>query len=167
MTEQGLPMAPDRWNGVFRGANLRCEEVLLTGEERKIERRFRLAEVRGKTPYATPHSARHSMALYTLILLNELFESRYGLSKQDRRDFAQLFGDPWWLVKTVLGHSDVETTKRHYLAPVSHLQLESILAAAETTDEGKDVEDLDDIFSRLARETVGIQDIDALLGAAG
>ncbi|WP_426570382.1 integrase [Streptomyces canus] len=167
LTEQGLPMAPDRWNGVFRSANLRCEEVLLTEEERKIERSFRLAEVRGKTPYATPHSARHSMALYTLILLNELFESRYGLTKQDRRDFAQLFGDPWWLVKTILGHSDVETTKRHYLAPVSHLQLESILAAAETTDEGKDVDNLDDVFSRLARETVGIQDIDALLGAAG
>lgn len=107
------------------------------------------------------------MALYTLILLNELFESRYGLTKQDRRDFAQLFGDPWWLIKTVLGHSDVGTTKRHYLAPVSHLQLESILAAAGTTDEGRDVEDLDDLFSRLARETVGIQDIDALLGAAG
>lgn len=59
LTEQGLPMAPDRGNGVFRSANLRCEEVLLTEEERKIERSFRLAEVRGKTPYATPHSARH------------------------------------------------------------------------------------------------------------
>ncbi|MGW2328170.1 hypothetical protein ACWC5C_20660 [Streptomyces sp. NPDC001700] len=59
LTEQGLPMAPDRWNGVFRGANLRCEEGLLTPEERKIKREFRLAEVRGKSPYATPHSARH------------------------------------------------------------------------------------------------------------
>lgn len=166
LTEQGLPMLPDRWNGVFRSANLRCEEMLLTEEERKIERKFRLAEVRGKTPYATPHSARHSMALFMLILLNELFESRYGLTKKDRRDFAQLFGDPWWLVKTILGHVDVETTKRHYLAPVSHLHLESILAAAETTDTGQDVEDVDGVFSRLARETVGIQDIDTLLEAA-
>ncbi|ARF59757.1 site-specific integrase [Streptomyces gilvosporeus] len=166
LTEQGLPMDPDRWNGVFRNANLRCEEVLLTEEERKVERRFRLADVRGKTPYATPHAARHSMALYMLILLNELFESRYGLTKKDRRDFALLFGDPWWLVKTVLGHVDVETTKRHYLAPVSHLQLESILAAAETTEEGKDVENLDDVFSQLARETAGIQDIDTLVGVA-
>ncbi|WP_315904466.1 integrase [Streptomyces mirabilis] len=166
LTEQGLPMAPDRWNGVFRGANQRCEEVLLTEEERKIERKFRLAAVRGKAPYATPHSARHSMALYMLVLLNELFESRYGLTKEDRRDFALLFGDPWWLVKVLLGHADVETTKRHYLAPVSHLQLESILAAAEVTDVGQDVEELDDVFARLARETAGIQDIDALLGGA-
>ncbi|MEU5232133.1 MULTISPECIES: integrase [Streptomyces] len=166
LTEQGMPMLPDRWNGVFRAANLRCEEVLLTPGEREIKREFRLAEVRGKTPYATPHSARHSMALFMLILLNELFEKRYGLTKKDRRDFAQLFGDPWWLVKTILGHVDVETTKRHYLAPVSHLHLESILAAAEATDEGEEVEDVDGVFTRLARETAGIQDIDALLESA-
>lgn len=166
LTEQGLPMAPDRWNGVFRSANLRCEEVLLTEEERKIERRFRLAEVRGKSPYATPHAGRHSMALYMLILLNELFESRYGLTKKDRRDFALLFGDPWWLVKTLLGHADVEMTKRHYLAPVAHLQLESILAAADTADDGRDIEDLDGVFARLARESESIQDIDALVEAA-
>ncbi|MGW1277264.1 integrase [Streptomyces tsukubensis] len=166
LTEQGLPMLPDRWNGVFRLANLRCEEVLLTEEERKIDREFRLAEVRSKTPYATPHSGRHSFALYMLILLNELFESRYGLTKADRRDFALLFGDPWWLVKTLLGHADVETTKRHYLAPVAHLQLESILASAKSTDgqEGE-VENLDDVFARLARETSGIQDIDTIVGA--
>lgn len=167
LTEQGLPMDPDRWNGVFRGANLRCEEALLTPEEREIKREFRLAEVRGKSPYATPHAARHSYALYMLVLLNQLVESRYGLTAADRRDFALLFGDPWWLVKTLLGHADVETTKRHYLAPVAHLQLESILAAAEPGDEQEQqVEDLDGVFTRLARESQGIQDIGAVLEAA-
>lgn len=167
LTEQGLPMAPDRWNGVFRTANLRCEETLLTEDERKITRDFRFAEVLGKSPYATPHSARHSAALYLLIVLNQLMETRYGLTKAERRDFALLFGDPWWLVKTILGHSDVETTKRHYLAPVAHLQLESILAMAEADeDESEQAEDLDGVFARLARETAGIQDIDALLKVA-
>ncbi|MEU9291749.1 integrase [Streptomyces sp. NPDC048275] len=165
LTEQGLPMAPERWNGVFRAANLRCEQVLLTAQERAVTRDFRLAEVRGKSPYATPHSTRHSAALYLLVLLNELFESRYGLSTTERRDFALLFGDPWWLVKTILGHADVETTKRHYLAPVAHLQLESILAMAETDGgQGQQAGDMDGVFARLARETAGIQDIDALLG---
>lgn len=58
LTEQGLPMPPERWNGVFRAANLRCERVLLTEKERTVTRDLRLAEVRGKSPYATPHSAR-------------------------------------------------------------------------------------------------------------
>jgi site-specific recombinase XerD len=166
LTEQGLPMVPERWNGVFRAANRRCEEVLLTDKERMVTRDFRLAEVQGRSPYATPHSARHSAALYLLILLNDLFDSRYGLSKVERRDFALLYGDPWWLVKTILGHSDVETTKRHYLAPVAHLQLESILAMADSSDDREgQVEDLDDVFARLARETAGIQDIDALVTA--
>ncbi|MFJ8510415.1 integrase [Streptomyces avermitilis] len=165
LTEQGLPMPPDRWNGVFRTANLRCERVLLTEKERKINRDFRLADVRGKSPYVTPHSARHSAALYLLIVLNQLVETRYGLSKTERRDFALLFGDPWWLVKTILGHADVETTKRHYLAPVAHLQLESILAMADSADgQNEHVEDVDGVFARLARETSGIQDIDVLLG---
>ncbi|UUU38013.1 site-specific integrase [Streptomyces sp. NBC_00162] len=166
LTEEGLPMLPDRWNGVFRLANLRCEKVLLTDEERRITRDLRLSEIQSKSPYATPHSARHSFALFMLILLNDLFEKRYGLTGKDRRDFALLFGDPWWLVKTLLGHADVETTKRHYLAPVSHLQLESILAAAATTDDGQDIEDLTGVFARLARETAGIQDIDMLVGDA-
>jgi integrase len=167
LTEQGLPMPPERWNGVFRAANQRCEEALLTAKERKVTRDLRLAEVQGKSPYATPHSARHSAALYLLIVLNQLLESRYGLSKAERRDFALLFGDPWWLVKTILGHADVETTKRHYLSPVAHLQLESILAMSDTADhQDGQVENLDGVFARLARETAGIQDIDALLNRA-
>jgi hypothetical protein len=76
-----------------------------------------------------------------------------------------LFGDPWFLVKTLLGHADVETTKRHYLAPVAHLQLESILAAVGTDQQNPETGDLDEVFARLARESAGIQDIDTLAGA--
>jgi site-specific recombinase XerD len=166
LTEQGTPMAPEQWNGVFREANLRCERELLTAEEREVGRGYRTAEVRGKTPYATPHACRHSFALYMLIVLNQLMEVRFGLTVADRRDFALLFGDPWFLVKTLLGHADVETTKRHYLSPVTHLQLESILAADDSSDSPEAppgrVERLDEVFSRLARETSGIQDVDTL-----
>jgi hypothetical protein len=161
-------MAPEQWSGVFREANLRCEQVLLSADERQLGRGFRTSEVRGKTPYATPHACRHSFALYMLIVLNQLMESRFGLSVADRRDFALLFGDPWFLVKTLLGHADVETTKRHYLSPVAHLQLESILAAADDSVGGTgsapgQVEDLDEVFARLARESSGIQDVDTLV----
>jgi hypothetical protein len=30
LSEQGVPLLPDRWNQVFRAANRRCEQVLLT-----------------------------------------------------------------------------------------------------------------------------------------
>ena len=150
---------------MFSAANQRCEQVLLTPGEREVGRQLRAAEARGKVPYATPHSTRHSMALYMLIVLNRLMEARYGLTAAGRRDFALLFGDPWFLVKTLLGHADVETTKRHYLAPVAHLQLESILAAADAGEPGRPAEDLDEAFARISRESAGIQDIDALAGA--
>lgn len=139
---------------VFRQANLRCERVLLTGHEREVPRLARVAEVRGKVPYATPHSGRHSMALYMLIVLNELMDKKYGLSAADRRDFAQLYGDPWWLVKTLLGHRDVEVTKEHYLAPVMHLQLESLLSfdtgqnMQREADESTNLDDLLPVWRR-------------------
>ncbi|MFD5389760.1 hypothetical protein ACFWMG_33565 [Streptomyces sp. NPDC127074] len=167
LTEQGLPMLPDRWNTVFRQANQRCEQALLTPQERETSPLLRVAEIRGKVPYATPHSMRHSMALYMLVLLNELMDKKYGLTAADRRDFAQLYGDPWWLVKTLLGHKDVETTKEHYLRPVLHLQLESILAFDTEDEHGEtnETKDLNGLFARLARETSGIQDIEVLVDA--
>lgn len=139
--------------------------MLLTPGEREVGRQLRSAEARGKVPFATPHSMRHSMALYMLIVLNRLMETRYGLTAAGRRDFALLFGDPWFLVKTLLGHADVETTKRHYLAPVAHLQLESILAASDASQQEREAEDLDEVFARLARESAGIQDIGMLADA--
>ncbi|SEK43871.1 hypothetical protein [Streptacidiphilus jiangxiensis] len=165
LTEQGLPMLPDRWNTVFRQANQRCEQALLSAQEREAPRLLRVAEVRGRVPYATPHSMRHSMALYMLILLNELMDKKYGLTAADRRDFAQLYGDPWWLVKTLLGHRDVETTKEHYLAPVMHLHLESVLAFDDHRPDEEQGGDMNSLFARLARETTGIQDIEYLVGA--
>ncbi|WP_436762768.1 site-specific integrase [Streptosporangium sp. V21-05] len=170
LTEQGLPMLPDRWNAVFRLANKQCERMLLTQQEREAKRFLRSAEVRGKVPYATPHSTRHSFALYMLITLNELMDRKYGLTSAERRDFAQLYGDPWWLVKTLLGHRDVETTREHYLTPVTHLQLESILALDADRDVGErkddeDARDMVSLFAQLAKASAGIQDIDVLVDA--
>ncbi|GAA2463283.1 site-specific integrase [Streptomyces lavendulocolor] len=166
LTEQGLPMEPDRWNGVFTQANRRCEQRLLPEIERVPGRGLRLGERVG-CPRATPHCGRHSFALYMLVVLNQLMETRYGLSRAERRDFAILFGDPWWLVKTLLGHADVETTKRHYLAPVAHLHLESVLAAAEderTEDSwAPEGAGMDAVFARLAREAPQIQDVEVRL----
>ena len=112
-------------------------------------------------PYATPHSARHSFALYMLVVLNMLMDQRYGLTEEERRDFRQLYGDPWFMVQQLLGHASRETTVDRYLAPVADLQLRSMLAgAAEPT--AAPMPELDAVFARVARESEGIQDLDDL-----
>lgn len=169
LTEEGMPMLPDRWNAMFRQANLRCEEALLTAQERKTPQHLRTAEARGRVPYATPRMTRHSFALHMLVVLNDLVDRKYGLSPAERRDFALLYGDPWWLVKELLGHVDVETTRTHYLSPVQHLRLESILAfddpnlEPDTAGEGMGEARVTSLFARLAKETSGVQDLDVLM----
>ena len=123
-------------------------------------------------PYATPHSARHSFALYMLVVLNMLMDQSYGLTAEERRDFRQLYGDPWFMVQQLLGHASRETTVERYLAPVADLNLRSMLAGADARAVAP-MPELDEVFARVARESEGIQDVgdagdigSALSGAA-
>jgi integrase len=153
LNEQGLPFQVHSWDGVFTTANQRCERVLTPPERLGWDPHQVFA------PYATPHSARHSFALYMLVVLNTLMDQKYGLSAEERRDFRQLYGDPWFMVQNLLGHASRETTVDRYLAPVADLQLRSMLAgAAEQTT--APMPELDAVFARVARESVGIQDLD-------
>jgi site-specific recombinase XerD len=99
LTEAGLPFRPPSWENVFRGANKRCDDVL--------------GGVMNEPPFATPHSARHSFALYMLVVLHHVMDLRLGLTPEERRDFRQLYGDPWRMVKDLLGHSEETTTRDH------------------------------------------------------
>lgn len=156
LNEAGLPFQPHSWEAVFRTANQRCKGALeppahLRSDPHKVY-----------SPYATPHSARHSMALFMLVVLNALMDQRFGLSPRERRDFALLYGDPWHLVQGLLGHATRQVTVDTYLAPVRHLQLESLLAEVEAPIAAP-LPDLDGLFARVAREADGIQDIDSQL----
>lgn len=146
LNESGLPLRPASWEGVFRAANERCERVL--------------SPVMNEPPFCTPHMCRHSFALVMLVVLNHVMDRRMGLTPEERRDFRLLYGDPWRMVQDLLGHAQLETTKGIYLAPVADLQLRSLLAdhlpAAGPVSEG----DLTELFTRLARESEGIQDLD-------
>lgn len=153
LNEQGLPFRPHSWEGVFRTANQRCERVLTP------PKRLGRDPHKVYAPYATPHSARHSHALYMLVVLNYLMDQRYGLTPEERRDFRLLYGDPWFMVQNLLGHASRDTTVKHYLAPVADLQLRSMLAAADDPIEAP-MPELDAMFARLSRESEGIQDID-------
>jgi site-specific recombinase XerD len=162
LTEQGMPFTVHSWEGVFRTANERCERVLTPPDRVGLDPHQVFA------PYATPHSARHSFALYMLVSLNKLMDQKYGLSEEERRDFRQLYGDPWFMVQQLLGHASRETTVLRYLAPVADLNLRSMLADA-ASPVAAPVPELDEAFARVARESDGIQDLggtgDFLAGA--
>lgn len=154
LNEQGLPFHPHSWEGVFRTANQRCERVLTPPS------RMGLDPHKVYAPYATVHSARHSFALYMLVVLDALMDERYGLTPEERRDFRQLYGDPWFMVQTLLGHSARETTVDRYLAPVADLQLRSMLDSVDEAVVKAPMPQLDALFARIARTSEGIQDID-------
>ncbi len=69
LNEQGLPFGVHSWEGVFRAANERCERVLTTPGRVGFDPHQVFA------PYATPHSARHSFALYMLVVLNDRLQA--------------------------------------------------------------------------------------------
>lgn len=106
--EAGLPMAPDTWERIFAQASRRCLSL-------------------GVPVTCYPHMLRHSFALRMLLTLTHAFDRRMGLTPEERREYRLLFGDPWVLVQTLLGHTSPETTRNIYLEPVSGLQVELFL----------------------------------------
>jgi integrase len=158
LNERGMPFGVHSWDGVFTTANKRCERVLTPPD------RIGFDPHRVYAPYATVHSARHSFALYMLVALNVLMDQKYGLAEEERREFRQLYGDPWFMVQHLLGHSSRETTVERYLAPVADLQLRSMLGGAGEPIAAP-MPELDAVFARVARESEGIQDLDDLAQA--
>jgi integrase len=108
--QDGMPFPPHSWEAVFSAASARCRRVLGEG-----------------SPFCTPHMARHSFALSMLIALQHVLDTRFGLDADQRRDFAALYGNPWRMVKDLLGHRSEETTRNIYLAPVQDVQIRSLL----------------------------------------
>ncbi|MGH7735007.1 MAG: hypothetical protein ACREOE_15305, partial [Gemmatimonadales bacterium] len=160
LNERGMPFGIHSWEGVFTAANERCERVLTPPARVGLDPHQVFA------PYATPQSARHSFALYMLVVLNMLMDQRYGLTEEERRDFRQLYGDPWFMVQQLLGHASRQTTVDWYLARVADLSVRSRLAGAGEPVAAP-MPELDEIFARIARESEGIQDFDGIGQAPG
>jgi len=106
--ESGMPMHFESWEAVFAGASRRCARL-------------------GVPVSCYPHMLRHSFALRMLVTLLHAFDRRMGLTPEERRDYRLLFGDPWTLVQTLLGHTNPQTTRDIYLEPVSGLQVDLFL----------------------------------------
>lgn len=119
--ESGLPMRYESWEAVFAGASRRCARL-------------------GVPVSCYPHMLRHSFALRMLVTLLHAFDRRMGLTPDERRDYRLLFGDPWTLVQTLLGHTNPQTTRDIYLEPVSGLQVDLFLNGDQAGDD-------DDVFT--------------------
>lgn len=108
LAESGLPMRYRGWSKVFERASDRCQAHDLG-------------------VWATPHMLRHSMALRVLLALNRALDRRLGLDPAQRRNYEDIYGNVWVMVKDLLGHASEETTREVYLEPLRGLQLESLL----------------------------------------
>lgn len=114
--ESGLPMQYSSWEATFASANRRCAE-------------------NGVSVTCHPHMLRHSFALRMLVTLMHAFDQRMGLSPEERRDYRMLFGDPWTLVQTLLGHSSPQITRDVYLEPVKGLHVDLFLNEKQAQDD--------------------------------
>lgn len=127
--DSGLPMRYESWEAVFSTANRRCARL-------------------GVSVSCYPHMLRHSFALRMLVTLLHAFDRRMGLTPEERRDYRMLFGDPWALVQTLLGHTNPQTTRDIYLEPVSGLHVDLFLNAGDA--EGTEPEFTDFVQRHLA-----------------
>lgn len=134
LTEAGMPMLPASWETVFAVADRRCESLGV--------------EVR-----CHPHMLRHSFALRMLVTLTHAFDRRLGLSPEERREYRMLFGDPFVLVQTMLGHRSLDTTRNIYLEPVNGLQVELFLNGEDDDDAP-----VSSLLSRIASDSPRIND---------
>jgi len=106
---------------------------------------------RGISIMATPHMLRHSFALRMLVALEYALSSRSGMTVEERRREDMLLGNPFDLVRDLLGHSSTMTTRRHYLEPLAGLRIDHLLG-------DEDDDDLRRLITRIAERSPLIQD---------
>lgn len=129
LTDGGMPLPYRTWEKVFADASDRCDGL-------------------GVDIHCHPHMLRHSFALRMLMTLIYAHDRRMGITPEERREFRLVFGDPWVLVQTLLGHANLETTRQWYLEPVSGLQVELFL-----NDDALEESSVDDLITRVAHSS--------------
>jgi integrase len=135
LTESGMPMPYRTWEAVFSVANTRCANLSVD-------------------IHCYPHMLRHSFALRMLATLLYAFDRRMGLTPEERREYRLIFGDPWVMVQTMLGHANITTTKSCYLEPVGGIQVEMFLNG-ETDDDAS----VNGLLRRIAASSPRVKDI--------
>lgn len=134
LSEAGSPLPYRTWEAIFSTANDRCRTL-------------------GVDIHCHPHMLRHSFALRMLVTLIYAHERKMGITPAERREYRHIFGDPWVLVQTLLGHASLETTRNCYLEPVSGLQVDLFL-----NDDMAEDASIADFITHIAAAAPGIVD---------
>jgi site-specific recombinase XerD len=142
LNEGGLPMSTDSWTDVLNTANERVAKLFKVGRlNGTIDRNM-------GAPRISPHSLRHSFALFMLIALHRAIDERTGNNHATDYD-EERYRSAWDMVRDLLGHRSVETTRECYLAPLNGIRLRSVI----------DEPDLQRALSGLARVDSRIVDV--------
>jgi integrase len=109
VTEDGLPRDVHRWQATFHTANRRIRRLGITDLD------------------VTPSMLRHSFA-YDWYSIGRRMEERgfEYLTEEDQRYFDAQIGDAWELVRRLLGHERVETTRQIYLEAFQRFQAREV-----------------------------------------
>ena len=70
-----------------------------------------------------------------------------GFTETEKRDLREQFGDVWFQLATLLGHSSPEVTRDWYLEPFTGLQLDYIMSLLDAEERAA----IDQLVSRVAR----------------
>lgn len=124
---RGLPLNPRNWNREFQTAN---QAVAKAGiENLRVH----------------PHALRHSFAITMLLSLCRGLRIEEAGLEQERT-----MGDVFEILRQLMGHSSVETTRSHYLGPLRGLMAEQIVLLTQSDD----VEAFAEAIARGYREIV-------------
>ena len=140
LKDDGSAMTEDAWKKVFRRANNR---VLTQWEGLG-------ADVR-TVPWISSHSLRFSFALYVLAALHRRIDERDGRDPHgayDERNYETAYD----IVRDMLGHASVVTTKDIYLEPVKRLRSASLFNDVATAT------DLSEVIARLVGDSDRVLD---------
>lgn len=120
LNEAGIPMTKDSWTDVLAAANERVEKVLARARRTgRIDRNTR-------APRLSPHSLRHSFALFMLVALHRSIDERHGTDQVSHYD-EERYRAAWDMVRDLLGHVSITTTQETYLAPLNGVRLRALI----------------------------------------
>ncbi|TMR88501.1 integrase [Nonomuraea basaltis] len=140
----GMPKQAHSWEKTFQTANARVAQEWASAHGREED------DDLACPLWARPHMARHSFALRWFSILSVVWEHRLGgFTDAEKRDLREQFGDVWFQLATLLGHSSPEVTRDWYLEPFTGLQVDYILSLLDEEERTA----LDRLVSRIAQDS--------------